>query len=270
MTRHAIPRVRHDPRRRLCTVKPAERITPTMARITLGDDLPGFISAGYDDHLKLFFPLPGRTRRRSRRGRTPARGVQASPMRDYTPRRYDATGELVIDFAIHDAGPATEWADAARPGQKLGSAGRRGSFVVTDDFDWYLLAGDETALPAIGRRLEELRADARAIVVGLSRGRRRSRCSRAAPRWRCTGCTGRWQDGRRRAAAGRGVRPDVPRRRRLRLGGGQIAAAKRLRRHLVVERGLNKAWVKAAGYWSAARSASTKPSTTEVVLAGCG
>ena len=65
-------------------------------------------------------------------------------MRDFTPRRHDAEkGELVVDFAIHGAGPATEWASAARPGSRLGVGGPRGSFVVTDDFDWYLMIGDE-------------------------------------------------------------------------------------------------------------------------------
>ena len=53
----------------------------------------------------------------------------------------------------------------AGPGKFLGVGGPRGSFIVPDDFDWYLLAGDETALPAIGRRLEELPAGTRALVV---------------------------------------------------------------------------------------------------------
>ena len=59
MTQHATTRVRHEPRRRLLTVQHVERITPKMARITLGGDLAGFVSSAYDDHVKLFFPLPG-------------------------------------------------------------------------------------------------------------------------------------------------------------------------------------------------------------------
>jgi NADPH-dependent ferric siderophore reductase len=42
--------------------------------------------------------------------------------------------------------------------------GPRGSFIVPTDFDWHLLIGDETALPAVARRLEELPAGTRAIV----------------------------------------------------------------------------------------------------------
>ena len=59
MTKHAITRVRHEPRRRLLTVQRVERLTPNMARVTLGGDLAGFVSGAYDDHVKVFFPLPG-------------------------------------------------------------------------------------------------------------------------------------------------------------------------------------------------------------------
>jgi NADPH-dependent ferric siderophore reductase len=86
--------------------------------------------------------------------------------RDYTPRRYDAAArELTIEFDLHATGPAARWAAQAQPGQRATIAGPRGSFVIAPDHDWHLLVGDETALPAIARRLEELPADTRAIVV---------------------------------------------------------------------------------------------------------
>ena len=255
--KHAVTLVRHDVRRRLLTVKTAERLTPNMARITLtGDDLPGFISAGYDDHMKLFFPLPGQAEPVYPPGPDAPPlpdGVQASPMRDYTPRRYDAeAGELIIDFAIHDAGSATEWADAARPGQKLGVGGPRGSFVVTDDFDWYLLAGDETALPAIGRRLEELRRGARAIVVGLVTGPEEEQVFDSAAQLEV-----HWVHRPLEQMADAAPLLDAVSALTFPPGdgyawvAGESATAKILRHHLVVERGLNKAWVKAAGYWRA-------------------
>ena len=62
-------------------------------------------------------------------------------------------------------GPATEWAMAASTGSVLGVGGPRGSFVVPTAFADHVLIGDETALPAIARRLEELPAQARAHVV---------------------------------------------------------------------------------------------------------
>jgi NADPH-dependent ferric siderophore reductase len=87
-------------------------------------------------------------------------------MRDYTPRRFDNRAcELDIEFALHGDGPAAAWAARALPGQTVGIGGPRGSFIVPKDFDWHLLIGDETALPAIARRLEELPAGRRALVV---------------------------------------------------------------------------------------------------------
>ena len=154
--RHAVTRVRRDTRRRRLTVTHVERITPGMARVHFASpELRDFASLSPDDHVKLFFPVSN--------GDGP--GGDA-PMRDYTPRRFDAeAGTLVIDFALHGAGhdhgpnigPATAWAIAARPGATLEIGGPRGSLVVADDFDWVLLIGDETALPAIGRRVEALR-----------------------------------------------------------------------------------------------------------------
>ena len=43
--------------------------------------------------------------------------------------------------------------------------GPRGSFIIPTNFDWHLLIGDDTALPAIARRLAELPAGTRAVVL---------------------------------------------------------------------------------------------------------
>lgn len=146
-----VRRVRHEIKKRALTVVAAESITPNMRRITLaGDSLEDFISASFDDHIKLFFPGDGDT---------PA-------MRDYTPRAFShAERRLVIEFAQHGDGPAAAWSAAAQPGDTLTIGGPRGSFIIPTDYDWHLLAGDETALPAIARRLEELPAGARVIVL---------------------------------------------------------------------------------------------------------
>lgn len=72
-----------------------------------------------------------------------------------------------IDFALHEVGRATEWAHAAKPGDRLEIGGPRGSAVVPDDFDWYLLIGDATALPSIGRRLERMRPGVPVDVFAL-------------------------------------------------------------------------------------------------------
>ena len=95
----------------------------------------------------------------------PKEGVKPT-MREYTPRRIDlVNNELDLDFVLHGDGPASTWAAQAKPGHTLNIAGPRGSLVVPDIFDSYLLVGDETAIPAIGRRLEELSAGRKVLAV---------------------------------------------------------------------------------------------------------
>jgi NADPH-dependent ferric siderophore reductase len=150
-------RVRHQPRRRALTIREVDKIAAHMIRVTLTGDLEGFLSLGFDDHIKLFFPD----------GTLDAAGAPNMLSRDFTPRRHDAAANILeIDFALHDAGPATRWAAQAKPGDTLNVGGPRGSFIIPTDFDWHLLIGDETGLPAISRRLAELQAGTRALVVG--------------------------------------------------------------------------------------------------------
>lgn len=161
MTEHNNTRLRLDVRFRELTVLRTEEVTPHMRRIVLGgDDLAGFDSPGADDHIKLFFPnaageivLPVLTAE----GRSYPAGKAPSPARDYTPRWWDhERGELAIDFVLHDQGVAGPWAERAQPGDMLVIGGPRGSFVVADTYDAYVLIGDETALPAIARWLDVL------------------------------------------------------------------------------------------------------------------
>lgn len=140
--KHQINRVRHELHRRTLAVSRTEHVTPNMLRLTLaGEQLAGFTSLAPDDHIKIFVPEGD---------------ADGMAMRDYTPRRYDSErNELIVDFAIHEAGPVTAWAVGAKVGDEARIGGPRGSLVVPQDFDWWLLVGDETALPAIGRRIEE-------------------------------------------------------------------------------------------------------------------
>jgi NADPH-dependent ferric siderophore reductase len=156
---------------RLLRVRRSTWLTPHMVRITLeGDTLAGFRSDAADDGARLFFPpdptdaswvptVEGTTVVFSDEHPKP-------PNHEYTPRRYNAeAGELDIDFVVHGDGPASNWAANAVPGHYLGMSGPRHSRMITGRVDWYLLAGDETGLPSIARRLEGLPADTRAIAV---------------------------------------------------------------------------------------------------------
>ena len=168
MNTQAIHRVSHEIKRRRLDVLRVVDITPRMRRITLGGpELAGFISLGSDDHVKLMFPQNAAEQAALESPGFNIKGDGPQPaMRDYTPRRYNLdTGELDIDFVLHGDGPASTWAAQAAPGQHLYIGGPRGSMIVPDMFDSYLLIGDETALPAIGRRLEELPAGRRVLAV---------------------------------------------------------------------------------------------------------
>lgn len=145
-----VQRVRHEIVRRELQVTQVEILSPNVRRICLGgSELQGFTSLGFDDHIKLIWPGEG----------------DAVLMREYTPRAYDAAnGQLVLEFAMHEQGLATDWAAQAYPGVGLKIAGPRSSMLIPADFDWHVLIGDETALPAIARRLDELPAATRVIV----------------------------------------------------------------------------------------------------------
>lgn len=163
----SIHRVNHEIRQRRLDVLRVTELTPRMRRITLGGaELAGFTSVGSDDHVKLLFAANA-AEQKAIDARNLGRDGGARPtMREYTPRRIDLlNNELDIDFVLHGDGPASTWAAQAAPGQTLDIAGPRASMVVPDIFDSYLLIGDETAIPAIARRLDELPAGRQVLAV---------------------------------------------------------------------------------------------------------
>jgi NADPH-dependent ferric siderophore reductase len=249
-------RVRHELKMRLLQVRDVSRLTPKMVRVVVGgEQLAGFASAAHDDHVKLFFPHPGDDRPvlpvPTPNGPVYPEGAVRPVARDYTPRGYDAVANaLTLDFVLHSEGPATTWAAQARPGQFLGVGGPRGSFVVPDDFDWYLFVGDEAALPAIGRRLEELPAGTRAIAVieiaDAAEEQPLDSRARAEIHWlHRQGAVAGHHALLQKALAGL----ELPAGEGYAWVAAEASAAKALRRYLVDERGVPKDRVKAAAYW---------------------
>jgi NADPH-dependent ferric siderophore reductase len=157
---------------------------------------------------------------------------------------------LEIEFALHDSGPAAAWAAQALPGHFLGVGGPRGSFIIPTDFAWHLLVGDETALPAMSRRLEELPPAVRAVAVvevdTVAEQQEFATAARVDTVWV-----------HRLGAEPGSVRPLLDAVRALTLPAENIFAwvacesgvARALRLHFLNERGFSKDRVKAAGYW---------------------
>lgn len=154
-----------------------DRLSPHFVRVTFwSEELADIGTAGPDQRIKLFFPLPGSRVSVLPPGddwyaawRMQPDGVR-NPMRTYTIRRADRMArELVVDLVAHgDAGPASRWISRARVGDELLVVGPDAtSDAPPVGFEWHpgtastvLVAGDETAVPAISGIVESLAPDA--------------------------------------------------------------------------------------------------------------
>jgi NADPH-dependent ferric siderophore reductase len=132
-----------------------------MVRITLGgDELSDFVSSGTDQRIKLCLPRPGQPTPlgRSRAEVFALPRDQQPRQRTYTVRGFDPERlELAIDLVVHDhGGPGATWAARVRPGERIVTVGPSPAYRPSPDANPLVLAGDETALPAIAAILEEL------------------------------------------------------------------------------------------------------------------
>ncbi|OBK54342.1 siderophore-interacting protein [Mycobacterium kubicae] len=146
-----------------------QQITPHMIRVRLGGSgFDTFVPSDFtDSYVKLAFvaedidvaALPQPLTMDSFAD-LPA--VKQPPVRTFTVRKVDSTArEIAIDIALHgEHGVAGPWAAAAQPGQRIYLMGPGGAYAPDPAADWHLLAGDESALPAIAAALEALPPDA--------------------------------------------------------------------------------------------------------------
>ena len=153
---------------RLAEVKQTRRVTPNMIRVTFsGQAMLGFPTDAASANIKLLLPHKHQDEAMyvaslSGEGEKPIK-------RTYTVVEYrDSNNELDIDFALHadsDAGPATRFALSAKPGDKVAIAGPSGTKLVDTAADWFLIAGDMTAIPAIEANLNQLPVNAAGYIV---------------------------------------------------------------------------------------------------------
>ena len=140
-----------------------ERLTPHMQRVVLGGEgLAEFTADTCTDHyVKLLFGPEGVTYPEPfdiERIRAEFPREQWPVTRTYTVRHWDPEHrELTLDFVIHgDEGLAGPWAVRVQPGETVRFMGPGGAYAPDTTADWHLLAGDESALPAIAAALESL------------------------------------------------------------------------------------------------------------------
>ncbi|MGW1379314.1 siderophore-interacting protein [Streptomyces sp. NPDC002446] len=277
----------------LIHVTDVRRISPRMARITFaGDGLDDF-PTWPDQQLKLLFPQPGQ-----HAPRLPERGADGDAMRwyqaflalpederpwmrSYTVRSYDAVRHrITVDFVLHAAatstddpapGPATRWAASAAVGDALARYGPAAEYawpLPLDTADWLLLAGDETALPAIGSLVEALPSGARALAcIEVADAAEEQRFATRAD------VTVHWvhRDG---VPPGHGdALPAAVRALPFPAGevfawlAGEAGTVRTLRRHLVDERGIDKRRIDFSGYWRRTLTQDDAPTEEDIAEA---
>ena len=179
-------------------------------------------------------------------GRRPA-------IRTFTPRRFDAGArELDLEVVLHGGGVASSWAEQARPGDEVAVSGPGRGYAVPDA-PAFLLAGDETAIPAISQLLEAVPAGRR-IDVHIEAGHPDARL----PLPDHPGATVTWHDLPAGAPPGDALvaavcAVDLQEGARIWVA-GEAAAVQRIRRHLFDERGLPRSATTVRGYWKHGRA----------------
>jgi NADPH-dependent ferric siderophore reductase len=246
---------RPAPVRRTVPVRRVEDIGPHLRRVTFGGpELAGFETHGPAEHMKIFFPLAG-----EEQPRIPEFGVQTdgqprSPSRTYTPRywRPDAL-ELDVDFVLHGDGPGAGWARSAGPSLLATVSTPKGAYVIEPGAARYFIAGDDAALPAIGTILEALPGSSRAeVYVEVENAADEQRLNSRAD------VSITWLH-RGDAEPGSLVDKTI---RELRLDeeSGRVFVAceasvmRGLRKHLLLDRGLDRSQIFTHGYWKQGES----------------
>jgi NADPH-dependent ferric siderophore reductase len=181
-------------------------------------------------------------------------------IRTFTPRFDPEARELDLEIVIHGDGAASTWAETAEPGDPAAISGPGRGYTVDRDAPAFLLAGDETAIPAISQLLDALAADT-PVQVHLEVAHPDAR--RALPDH--PRATIEWSDlppgasaGDALVAAVRGA--DLATGARVWVA-GEAAAVQRIRRHLFEDRKLLRIQASVRGYWKQGRSGDTDDDT---------
>ncbi len=180
-------------------------------------------------------------------GRRPA-------IRTLTPRRVDPRAlELDLEVVVHGRGVASAWAQTAQVGDTAGVSGPGRGYTIDRDAPAFLLAGDESAIPAISQLLEALPAGTPAqVYIEVSQPEARLVLP-SHPDARVVWCDlapGRTSgDALVAAVRGADLTPGIKV-----WVAGEAAAVQRIRRYLFEERQLSRAQATVRGYWKHGRT----------------
>lgn len=250
---------REPPPFRRLSVRRVEQVTPRMRRIVLGGpELTGFEIPEPAASVRLLLPPPG-----EREIVMPIWSGnqfdlpdgQRAPIRTFTPRELDLDAqELTIDVVVHDGGAASDWAAAAEPGAETAVSGPGRGYEVDTGAATYLVAGDETALPAIGQLLEVIPhgIDVQVHVEIADESARLALPAhpRAEVHWHVAAGGAEPGDAFVAAIEGLDEIPDGV------WVAGEAAAVQRVRTHLAEVRDRPRSTATVRGYWKKGRSAT--------------
>ena len=137
-------------RTRRIVVNKIFQLSQNMKRITFsGNDLKDFPQDEVGGYVKFLF-------------------TEKNLVRPYSIRAFRKESlQMDIDFSNHfgDQGYATKWANNAKVGDYIYISGPGPKQNLNFEYDWFLFAGDMTALPSISVHLENLPKKTRGIVL---------------------------------------------------------------------------------------------------------
>ena len=148
-------------------VATTQQLSQNMLRILFTVENLAEIAGGkFDDRLMIAFPdlqtkVHNPPEIKSGRVHWP---IDSGVRREYTISKIE-NEMLAIDFFIHEGGVAAQWALKAHPGDELWASGPKSDTQVPADVAFWVMLGDESALPAIERNLRQLEPATRGVVA---------------------------------------------------------------------------------------------------------
>lgn len=235
-----------------------ESLTPRMQRFVLGGpELAGLVIDEPASSVRLLIPpavgaaleMPTWTGNQFELS-----SGDRAPIRTFTPRFLDTdANELTIDVVVHDGGAASDWAAAASVGDEVAVSGPGRGYEIDTDASSYLLAGDETAIPAISQLLEQIpvTTPVQVLIEVVTSDAELDLPShdRAEVTWHDNGDD---TPGNALVAAVTDLAEMPP----AIWVAGEAAAVQKIRKHLFDERGMSRSEATVRGYWKHGRSAT--------------
>jgi NADPH-dependent ferric siderophore reductase len=260
MTSSSAVRLRREPPAfRPVTVERVTPVTPRLVRVTVGGPkLDGLVIDQPAASVRLLLPSGGELVMPAWNGNEFLLADGRRPViRTLTPLRFDPAGlRLDLEIVVHEGGAASAWARAAQPGDEAALSGPGRGYPIDADASGFLLAGDESAIPAIGQLLEVLPGD-RPVRVFVEVADPDARLDLPAhPRAGVEWCDlpagappGDALVAAVTAATGAGFEAGT----RI-WAAGEAAAVQRIRRHLFEDCGLPRSQTWIRGYWKRGRA----------------